>query len=94
MARSAMTPEQRADDDRIYGVPESALGDTGPSVVSVNGVVASLGVTEFMAWATGLRDPVRHLVYRGEQGHVRINTDEPAAGCYYCTVLWAPASPS
>jgi hypothetical protein len=94
MARSAMNPEQRAEDDRIYGVAASVLGDTGPSVVSVNGVVASLGVTEFMVWATGLRDPVRHLIYRGEQGHVRINTDEPAGDCYYCTILWPHSSGS
>lgn len=92
MARSAMNPEQRAEDDRIYGVIETALGNTGPAVVSVNGVVASLGVTELMAWATRLRKPVRHLVYRGEQGHVRINTDQPTDDCYYCTILWPHSS--
>jgi molybdopterin/thiamine biosynthesis adenylyltransferase len=88
MARSAMTPEQRAEDDRLYGVRGSALAEGGPSVVSVNGVVASLSVTEFMAWATGLRPPLRHLVYRGDLGYVRINADEPAEDCYYCKVLW------
>jgi len=33
------------------------LGRVGPSVVSINGVVASLAATEFMLCATGTREP-------------------------------------
>jgi hypothetical protein len=88
-----MTPEQRAGDDQLYGVRGSGLAETGPSVISVNGVVASLSLTEFMAWATGLRPPLRHLVYRGDMGYVRINSDEPAKDCYYCKILWQRAKP-
>lgn len=88
IARAGMTSEQRAEDDRIYGVDRSALGETGPAVVSVNGVVASLGVTEFMAWATGLREPWPLLVYRADLGRVTLRTDAPAPDCYYCTKLW------
>ena len=88
IAVNAMTPVQRAERAKAYGVPTAALGRTGPSVVSVNGVVASLGVTEFMAWCTGLRPPHRHLTYRGDQGRVSLNKDEPRPGCYYCTGLW------
>src|SRR5438093_1196106 len=57
LARATMTAEQRVADDKIYGIERNALTDGGPSVVSVNGVVASLAVTEFMAWKTGLRAP-------------------------------------
>ena len=69
---------------RTYGVPESALAGTGPSVVSVNGVVASLGVTELMCWATGLRPPVPHLVYRGDLARVGRCEDPPAPVCAVC----------
>lgn len=84
IARVAMSRQQRDEDDRTYGVAGSALRGTGPSVVSVNGVVASLGVTEFMAWATRLREPWPELTYRGDLGCVRLNRDDPAPDCYYC----------
>jgi molybdopterin/thiamine biosynthesis adenylyltransferase len=92
MARDAMTPEERALDDRIYGVKRAALGGTGPSVVSLNGTVASLGVTEFMAWATGLRPVIRYLIYRGDRGRVTASTDRPEPYCYYCQLLWGGPS--
>jgi hypothetical protein len=84
LARASMTEEQREEDDRIYGVAGSALAGTGPSVVSMNGVVASLGVTEFMAWATGLREPSPELTYRGDLGCVRLSAEAPTPDCYYC----------
>lgn len=84
MTRADMTAAQREQDDRLYGVKPDALSETGPSVVSVNGVVASLGVTEFMAWATRLRDPWPHLTYRGDQGRVALNIDPPREDCFYC----------
>lgn len=85
ISRSAMTPQQRIEDDATYGVPMKALKGTGPAVISINGVVASLGVTEFMVWATGMRKPHSHLSYRGDLGRVTINTDNPPPGCYYCS---------
>jgi molybdopterin/thiamine biosynthesis adenylyltransferase len=91
MSRDSMTPEQGEAHDRIYGVERSALGETGPMVVSVNGVVASLAVTEFMVLVTGMRDPVPHLVYRGHAGTVGRNNDPPEPGCYFCTGIWGSA---
>lgn len=82
------TDEQRAEDDRVYGVNRSALGTGGPSVVSLNGIVASLGVTEFMVHFTGVRPPFPHLVYRGEMGTVNRPQENPPSGCYYCDGLW------
>jgi len=79
------TAGARKDREAIYGVPRSALGTSGPSVVSVNGIIASLGVTEFMATVTRLRDPCRHLVYDGISGKVRANQDDPIDGCCYCS---------
>ena len=80
-----MNPNARRDHQDIYGVPRDALGEAGPSVVSINGVVASLGVTEFMLVATKVRDVPRALLkYRAHAGIVTVARDNPAPGCYYC----------
>lgn len=85
LARAQMTDEQRAADDAIYGVDRAALADGGPSVVSVNGVVAALAVTEFMAWRTGLREPAGFLNYRGDLGTVGRRADDPERPwCHFC----------
>lgn len=74
----------RKDRDTIYGVERGLLDAGGPSVVSINGVVASHAVTEFMLGITGIRLPNRLLVYRGDLGKVTVNTDPPHSDCYYC----------
>jgi molybdopterin-synthase adenylyltransferase len=91
IARDSMSPEQRETHDRIYGIELGALVGTGPMVVSVNGVVASLAVTECMALVTGMRAPVAQLIYRGETSVVRRVIDESEQGCYFCTGLWGTA---
>jgi molybdopterin/thiamine biosynthesis adenylyltransferase len=80
-------PEERRRRAEIYGVPRDLLNEAGPSVVSINGVVASLAVTEFMLAVTGQRTPNRYLTYEGRTGKVRVSTDEPTPGCYYCKGL-------
>ena len=70
--------------ESIYGVEKSVLDGTGPSVVSINGVIASLGVTEFMVAVTDLRPPQRHLVYHGRLGKVTVPEEPPVAKCWYC----------
>ena len=74
-----------AADEAIYGVPQSELGGAGPSVVSINGVIASLGVTEFMVSVTGLRAPHRFLQYRANEGRVSGVDRKPEPGCWYCS---------
>jgi hypothetical protein len=76
----ALWEERRA----LYGVNRGLLGATGPSVVSINGLVASLAVTEFMVGATGIRIPYRLLHYHGHLGKVTVNADTPRENCYYC----------
>jgi len=68
----------------IYGVDIKFLDKAGPSVVSINGVIASLAITEFMAEATGLRRANTLIKYYGEQGIVRKSTDKGLSDCYYC----------
>jgi molybdopterin/thiamine biosynthesis adenylyltransferase len=93
MTRDAMNPEQREAHDRIYGVRRKALEGTGPMVVSINGAVASLAVTEFICLVTGLRKPIGQLIYRGERGTVGQVRDLPEPDCYYCKGLWGTGLP-
>jgi hypothetical protein len=65
------------------------LGDTGPApaVFSLNGIIANLGVTEFLAMVTGLREPARKLTYLGMRGAVRDTTDACDPDCFTCKCL-------
>jgi hypothetical protein len=92
MARDSMSPDQREAHDRIYGITRTALDNTGPMVVSINGAVASIAVTEFMALVTGLREPFAHLNYLAHQQVIRRSIDQPEPGCYYCTGIWGTGS--
>ena len=58
-----------------------------PSVVSLNGVVANLAVTEFMAMVARLREPAFKLTYRGMRGVVVSSQAERSLACYTCNVL-------
>ncbi|MDP9225949.1 MAG: ThiF family adenylyltransferase [Actinomycetota bacterium] len=78
------SPEARRDRDALYGVKRGDLGRSGPSVVSINGAVASLGVTEFMVAVTGLRPPKPALNWYAHLGRLTTPTDPPSADCYYC----------
>jgi len=79
------SPEEREARRRHgYGTGETAAA---PAVVSLNGVIANLGITEFMVMVTGLRDPRRHLVYYAERGMVNDRQDERRADCYTCGYL-------
>lgn len=85
LAREQMTDEQRDQRDRNYGLSPEEAGDSGPSVVSVNGVVASLACTEALMFITGLRAPARQLTYLGHDSIVRKNNTEGDPRCLYCT---------
>lgn len=70
--------------DAIYGVTRNTLGEWGPSVSPINGVVASLAATEFMAAVTGIRAPTRPINYRGHLSTVTKSLDAPKPDCPYC----------
>ncbi len=82
------TDAQREERERIYGIRREALDSAGPAVVSVNGVVASLGVTELMREVTGMSTAKRHLEYRGQDGKVLLDTTAPPGDCFYCMGLY------
>lgn len=78
------TEEERVREAAIYDIPLEALGQTGPSVSPVNGVIASLAATEFMVAVTGMRPLTRLQEYRGHVSKVVVSTDKPRLDCYYC----------
>jgi len=88
IARESEGETAREERQRIYGVRADALGGTGPMVVSVNGTVASLAVTEFIALVTGLRAPNHHLDFRGQVPRIMRSTDPSEGDCYFCAGLW------
>lgn len=79
-----MNDDARRDRDEIYGVRKEFLERSGPSVVSINGIIASLGVTEFMVDVAKIRVPKRLLEYFGSKGTVSCRIDAPDSNCYYC----------
>ena len=86
--RDLEDPAAREDRANLYGVPVADLNEAGPSVVSINGVVASLAVTEFAVAVAGLRRPHTLLTYRGDLGRVTVTADAAPTGCYYCHEIY------
>jgi len=62
----------------------------GESVVTIDGVVASLAATEISCLISGLRPPCGMLTYRAHQGVVTRSGDLLARHCPYCT-RWQPS---
>ena len=87
VAAAFMTDGQERDWESVYGVPRRVLGQRSPSVVSLNGLVASTAVTEFLCEVTGLRPAARLLVYHGMRGILVKDVDASAPDCYYCKGL-------
>jgi len=89
---SLLAPEgHREDKAEVYGVPEDDLGnETGPSVVSINGMIASLAATEFLMHVTGNRPPETYLRYDGRYRRgtgVRSIPSDADGDCYFCDNL-------
>ncbi len=80
--RRWMATNEEADAaERIYG--KSQAGES-PSVVCLNGVVASAACMEFMVAVTGLRPANRWLEYDGTTGKMKVDTTQPKQWCPYC----------
>ncbi len=86
--RDLSSQQRRNEEDAMYGVRRDALDERGPSVVSLNGILASLAVTEFMVFVTGVPRAPKHLLrYDGTRGIVNEPRDPPRPGCPYCTQI-------
>jgi molybdopterin-synthase adenylyltransferase len=71
----------------VYGIDRKLMPEIGPSVVSLNGLIASAAITEFMVAITGLRKPNRAFTYWGHTGKTSLSAPLPRPDCYTCS-LW------
>jgi hypothetical protein len=62
-----------------------------PSVISINGVVASLAVVEAMFLLSGVGTSRKVITYRGSPGWVTY-ADPAMDECYYCAI-WNDRTP-
>ena len=67
-------------DPYIQGAREPA-----PAVISLNGTVASLAITMFLALVTGIPSRARYLVYNAMNSTLRAVRATPQANCYICS---------
>ena len=58
-----------------------------PSVISLNGIIAGLAVTEFLMLVTGLRPPNRKVTYKGMRGVFMESIDTKRNDCVVCNSL-------
>jgi len=58
-----------------------------PAVISLNGIIAGLAVTEFLMLVTGLRPPNRKVTYKGMRGVFRESIDTKRNDCVVCNSL-------
>lgn len=72
----------------VYGIDQINLADSGPAVVSLNGLMASIGVTEAMMFLTGLSEPIQWLKIKRRQNFHSWTFEKPNIDnnkdCYYC----------
>jgi hypothetical protein len=66
---------------------------SGASIVTIDGVVASLAATEIACLISGVRLPFGMLAYRADEGIVTCSSDPPARHCPYCSRWAAPLIP-
>lgn len=76
------TPEVRAA-RRKHGY---GLGSDipAPSVFALNGILANAAVMEFIAMTTSIREPARHLTYKGMRGVMTSRDSQRNPDCYTC----------
>jgi molybdopterin/thiamine biosynthesis adenylyltransferase len=67
-----------------YGLGKDA---PAPAVVSLNGIIANLAVTEFIMLVTRMRPYNREVTYKGMRGVVTVSSDKKKEGCIICELL-------
>lgn len=82
--RDLQTVHHRQNDPYFTGA-----GEPQPAVVSINSVVASLGVTMFLASVAGVPSNARYQMYDGIAGRVRTLTQVPDPECTVCSITGA-----
>jgi molybdopterin/thiamine biosynthesis adenylyltransferase len=77
--RDMMTAFERKSDPYIQGEREPA-----PAVISINGTIASLAMTMFLAYVTGIPSKARYLIYNAMNSTLRSARSAAKSDCYIC----------
>lgn len=77
-------PEKEFRERHGYGLGNEA---PAPAVVSLNGIIANLAVTEFLMLITNMRPYNHKLSYKGMQGAVFVSRDKKRESCIICDGL-------
>ena len=77
-------PEREFREKHGYGM---GAGVPAPAVVSLNGIIAGIAVTEFLMVITNMRPPNRKVTYKGMKGVVSVSLDEKKSDCIVCNFL-------
>jgi molybdopterin/thiamine biosynthesis adenylyltransferase len=77
-------PEREFRKKHGYGLGTRVIS---PAVISLNGIVANLAVTEFLMLLTDMRRANRMVFYKGMRGIVTVSTDEKKNDCIICNSL-------
>lgn len=78
---------QLENEARVYGVKKESLAiGSGPSVVDLNGIIASLGVQEFKLLITDPKSSSRYLNYRGHLKTISKVQVNERNDCYCCSL--------
>lgn len=88
-----MTEEHRANDPYFQG----GAGVTQPAVISINGVVASVAVTMFLAAVAGVPSPSRYVAYDVNRSRMNAMSVDANPDCNFCgadsTMGWGETYP-
>lgn len=76
--------DARKDEESIYGISKDLLENSGPSVVTINGIISSIALTEFLVEITGIRKANKIIKYYGNRGITTVSIEKPWEDCYYC----------
>jgi len=78
---------QLENEAKVYGVEKESLAiGSGPSVVDLNGIIASLGVQEFKLLITDPQNSSRYLNYRGHLKTISKVQVNESKNCYCCSL--------
>lgn len=78
---------QLENEANVYGVKKESLATgSGPSVVDLNGIIASLGVQEFKLLITDPKNSSRYLNYRGHLKTISKVQVNGSNNCYCCSL--------
>ena len=80
--------KQLENEAKVYGVNKESIAiGSGPSVVDLNGIIASLGVQEFKLLLTDPQNSSRYLNYRGHLKTISKVQISQSNCCYSCSMF-------